>query len=123
QSNQHKRWNAILANYDYRDTSPLDHLIAEGVKRGYFENPRWKKSADEYNQNFIQSNFNTALNQVCSLFNDTFSDNQTEFVDTLYTLCTENIEKLSVRDLHNSVVILRELNEVEKADALIDAYV
>jgi len=122
-SKTEKRWNALLAHYGYRDTLPLQRLIAQGVKRGYFENPRWQKTADEYSQQFIQNDFNTALNQAWSLFNDTFEDNQDEFVDTLYRLCAENIEKLSVRDLHSSVVILRKLNEGAKADALIDAYI
>ena len=75
-SKQHKRWNALLTNYGYRDTSPLDHLIAQGVKHGYFENPRWEKTADEYNLQFIQNDFNKALNPAWSLFNDTCADNR-----------------------------------------------
>lgn len=122
-SKQEKQWNALLANYGYRDTSPLDRLIAQGVKRGYFERPKWKKTADECNQQFIQNGFNTALSQAWSLFNNTFTDNQAEFVKTLYTLCTENIEKLPVRDSHSTVVMLRQLNESVKADALIDTYI
>ena len=63
-SKQHKRWNASLANYGYRDTSPLDRFIAKGVKRGYFENPRWRKTADEYNQQFTDAELNKAFDQA-----------------------------------------------------------
>ncbi|MBE0472406.1 MAG: hypothetical protein IBX55_23220 [Methyloprofundus sp.] len=40
-----------------------------------------------------------------------------------YTICKEIVEKLLVRGLHSSVVILRELNVGAKADALLDAYI
>ena len=122
-SKQHKRWNASLANYGYRDTSPLDRLIAQGVKRGYFENPRWKKTADEYNQQFTDAELNKAFDQAWSLFHDTFDNNQTEFINLLYVLSHDNIKKLTTNRLHSSVSILRDLGEVEKADELIELYI
>lgn len=122
-SKQHKRWNALLAHYGYRETLPFQRLIAQGVKRGYFVNPRWQKTADEYNQQFTDAELNKAFDQAWSLFHDTFEDNQTEFINLICVLSHDNIKKLTTNRLHSSVSILRDLGEAEKADELIELYI
>ncbi|HZW61302.1 MAG TPA: P-loop NTPase fold protein [Candidatus Babeliales bacterium] len=116
------KWVSTLIDYGYTNTDSFDLVIHNGVKYGYFDKTELLSQADILKDQITKSDAQGAFHKAWQLFHGSFKDNNDEVINALYNAFKNNCENLSIIDLDSTVKILRQLNESDKANALIGVY-
>lgn len=117
-----KSWNKLLRDYGYGYSDELDRLIADYVERGYFDERLGAELQERNAANVIEARRNL-YRQAWDLFVNSFADNESEFVDSLVDSFKGGMAYLSLPELNQVVVVLRQLERGEAATNLVDEYV
>jgi len=118
-----KKWRALLGNYNYQNTDDLDLVLAEAVRTGYFDESKLKQAAKKKNEEIIAIKADSSFHDAWRLYHDTFENNQQEVIDTLYESFKRNAKHITPNNLNGTVKLFTELGEQVKASELIDFYI
>lgn len=122
-SDRETEWRATLKGYGYLYTDKLDRALADFIKKGYPDKETLSAVIEELDLAGKAGNAREDFKKAWALYNESFDDNEEEFVTTLTDRFMANVNFLSASDLNSAVTILRELDEGGKADALTDGFV
>ena len=108
---QHQEWDALLNDYGLLKPcmDELDLVLAKVIETGYIDDESLLAEANKINDIIIAEKSQISFINAWNLFNDTFTDNESELVSALENAVKENARYLSPRDLDNTVVLLRDL--------------
>lgn len=123
ESDEHKKWNGTLSDYDYGHTDEFDLVLAEAVQTGYFDEMRFDKSASEKNSEIIASKSEGSFSKAWEMYHNSFDDDQDAVINSLYESFKNNALYISPTNLNGTVSLLKDLGEVDKALEIIDLYV
>src|SRR5699024_4238684 len=96
--------------------------IAKGIQAGFFDNPQWEKAIQEREAYYANSSFNQEFDAALDLYRSGFGNTYEQLVTALQDVILNNLDAVSVNNLHVAVELLRQLEQNEKANNLIDAY-
>ncbi len=120
---EQKKWNSIIHNYDYSHADELDLLLADIVKTGYVVIDELIEVLKKKNAEIVASKSATSYHDAWNIYRDSLENNETEVLDALFEGFTTNIKYLSVRDLDQLVVFFRRFEANDKAEEIIDKYI
>ncbi|MGB7816862.1 MAG: hypothetical protein WBL28_10990 [Methylotenera sp.] len=123
ESDEHKKWKALLEKYDYQLTDELDLVLAEAVRTGYFIEDNLKLAATNKNEQVLAEKSDNSFSEAWNLFHDTFANNQEDVIEAIYKSFKSNAKNITPNNLNGTVNLFRELGEQEKASELIDYYI
>lgn len=115
-------WIDVLEGYGYQQPTLFKQLIAKGIQAGFFDNPQWEKAIQEREAYYANSSFNQEFDAALDLYRSGFGDTYEQLVTALQDVILNNLDAVSVNNLHVVVELLRQLEQNEKANNLIDAY-
>lgn len=116
-------WYEFFKKYDYRGTNEIEKNLIMFVKNGYLDEEVFRKQIEIRNQEIIQQKGVDKYKQAWKLYTESFKDNEQEFIEKLFLGFSLNINNLDMRQLKETVSLLREFEADEKADKLIDEFV
>ncbi len=122
ESAEEKRWGDLLRLYGYSNTDEVDQHIAALVEKGYLEEAAFSLELEKKNATSRAQQAEHSYTKAWDLFNNSFDNNEQEFVAEMAVSFRLNIMHLSVANLHNTVQVLRDLGQDDPANALIDEY-
>jgi hypothetical protein len=117
-----KKWDEVLRSYNYFRTDDVDKCLADFVKTGYIDRPKFADVLAKKNEQVRVRQGDASYSKVWNIYRNSFADNEQEFVDKLVNSFRSNIKILSSNDLQTAVETLREFERDTIADALIDEY-
>lgn len=117
-----KRWVDLLKLYGYSSTDEVDQFIGSFVETGYMDEVAFRPVLEKKNDAARARKGEHSYKKAWDLYNNSFENNEEEFVRELAASFRANITYLSVANLQNTVSILRELENGELADSLIGEY-
>lgn len=120
---EQKKWDSIIHNYDYSHADELDLLLADIVKTGYVVIDELIEVLKKKNAEIVASKSATSYHDAWNIYRDSLENNETEVLDALFEGFTTNIKYLSVRDLDQLVVFFRRFEVNDKAEEIIDKYI
>lgn len=123
ESDEHKKWKELIRSYGYQHTDELDLVLADAVRNGYFLEEKLKHFATKKNAEIIAEKSKGSFTGAWKLYHDTFANNRTEVIETLYQSFKENVRYITPTNLNGTVKLFRELGEDQKASELIDYYI
>jgi hypothetical protein len=121
-SAQEKQWSDLLQRYGYRNTDEVDQFIASFVETGYLDEAAFSPELEKKNVTARAQKGEHSYMKAWDLYGNSFNNNEEDFVRELAASFRANIMYLSIRNLQNTVDMLRDLQREELADALIGEY-
>lgn len=109
--------------YDFRGFTDLDKVILDFVKNGFINSQSFTEKLKIRNDAIIAQNGVNKYRQAWRLYNNSFECNDEEFVEKLTEGYLANIDYLEIRNLTETIGILRQLGANENANKLADEYV
>lgn len=122
ESETEKRWNSLLRSYGYRGTDALDRHLAAFIERGYLDDAAFTIELDKKNEEARAQQGRDTYGRVWTLWRDSFDDNELEFIQALEVSFRPNMKHLSLHDLQSAVELLRDLEQDQLANDLVDDY-
>jgi len=122
-SDKHKKWKTTVYEYGYRMTDEFDSLLSKAVRTGYFVETEFKEKASKKNKEVIASKSAQSFYDAWNLYRDSFDDNQSEVVNSIYENFKKYTKFIEPHSLESTVSLFRELGEDDKAEELIDLYI
>ena len=116
-------WMSILRSYNYTSFDSIDRVLAEFVQTGFINEEDFIHEASAMNNEILSVKGRNSFHDSWKPYHNSFNDNESEVVDSLYKSLKENILTISWRDLNGVVTIFRELENDSKASELIDFYI
>lgn len=119
-----KIWDGILNSYNYATTDDVDRCLADYVSTGFVNSPQLKQELIKKNDIAKMHQSSAAFSQVWhTYYRTTFDNNEDSFISALIDGFRSNMQALSLSDLHETAVTLREFGQDEYANTLIDEYI
>ena len=122
-TSQQKNWDELLHDYRYLNTDDLDLKIAEYVQKGYVVGEAFGLTLDKKNAEVKTSKGQGYYRRAWDLYQNSFENNEADFVRELISSFRANMQYLSPRDLSGTAQILRNLGRNDEANKLVDEYV
>ncbi len=116
-------WMSILRSYKYTSFKSIDRVLAEFVQTGFINEEDFIHEASAMNKEIIRVKDRNSFYDSWKSYHNSFNDNESEVVDSLYNSLEENILTISWKDLNDVVTLFRELGNDPKASKLIDLYI
>jgi len=120
---ENSEWMSILRNYKYTSFNSIDRVLAEFVQTGFINEEDFIHEASAMNKEIISVKGRNSFHDSWKPYHNSFNDNESEVVDSLYNSLEENILTISWQELNGVVTIFRELENDPKASKLIDLYI
>ena len=118
-----KSWNSFLADYGYNLTDELDTILIDFVEHGYLDAEELKEKLADKNFTSQRETSRKYHRETWALYYDSLDNNEVEFIEALTRGFRSNITHLTLIDLGQTSLILRELEQGKLADQLIDEYI
>lgn len=117
------QWSATLSAYKFLSVNEFDEFIIESIKSGYFETEKAadliKKILSDDKKNLAQIALSSAWTKAFS----SFKNNDKEIAEKIYNTWEEYISYVSVDQLQNASLLLKEIKYPEKSKTLIKKFV
>ncbi|MEH2087549.1 hypothetical protein [Nostoc sp.] len=123
ETDQEKEWKVSLRNYSYQSTDEFDLEIAKAIESGFFDEIALLAEAKKLNAKIIANKSEKSFSEAWRKYHDTFDSNEEELITSLYESFKENAKYISPTNLNGTVRLLRDLNENEKANEIIEIYI
>lgn len=117
------KWSKLLADYGYMETDELDLVLAESLQKGYFNELKLVEKLNLKNEQVLAIKADSSFSDAWGLYHNSFEDNETEVVNTLYESFVKNVKYISPTNLNGTVRLLRDLNRGDLATSVIDIYI
>ncbi|PWB92082.1 hypothetical protein C5688_00010 [Methylocystis sp. MitZ-2018] len=115
-------WNTLLDAYGYMWTDDFDLVLMEGVCDGYFDPERTRKAAQAVHEKVLATKADGSFEQAWRPYHDSFGNNQSEVLDSLYASFMKNFKYISPNNLNGTVSLFKELGRPEQAKTMLDHY-
>lgn len=116
-------WNAQLAAYGYTATDDFDRELLEGIVRGYFDDKAIAEHANALEVKLKAVDADGSFESAWAMYHDSFDNNEKDAVDTIYASFMKNIPYISPLNLNGTVLLMKELEQEDKAKEIIAAYI
>ena len=113
----------FFKKYDFERVNDLDIEILNFVRNGYLNKESFTEKLGVRNEAIIQQNGVNEYKLAWRLFNNSFECNDKKFISKLKTGFLSNINYLGIKNLSETVEILRQLEVSEEANILINEFV
>jgi hypothetical protein len=111
-NSEQKAWHQFLRHYGYLYTDELDSLLVGYVERGYFDSQALGAQLNDKNQESRRTGGRRHHRVAWNLFLESFEPNVEKFVNALVDGFRDKMEYLSLNELDETVVVLRQLESV-----------
>jgi len=122
-SEEENGWRSILQDYSFFDIDEFDLVLADVVETGYVNARVLRKTATNLNSQVLANKGDKSFSEAWRLYHDSFSDNQDQVVDLMFSRFKENAAYITPMNLNGTVSLLRELNRDDLADECIEYYI
>jgi hypothetical protein len=123
-SEEEKRWNELLREYDYHSTQDLDLCIANLIEQGFLSENDLNRELEKEDEKARSGEGRKSYIKVMEeKYYNTFANNEDTFIEELTDAFQSNMLYMSPPDLDNVVGFLREFDRDDRAEELIDQYV
>jgi hypothetical protein len=116
-------WNALLATYGFTEIDEFDLILLLGIQKGYFDSSSVQKCARELNERTLATQSGSSFHDAWRLYHETFENNETQVIATIYQAFTESAKYLSLLDLNGTVWLLKGLAAETQASDCIRRYI
>lgn len=113
----------FLSSVGYLGTDDLDEVLIDFVEHGILDEVGLASAVQQALSGVSKAAKDEALRSAWNMFNQSFRDNQDDFVQTLTRLASDYNELLGLSDIDNILWALRRLGFPDKADEVLDGYV
>lgn len=118
-----KVWASVLTEWEVENGGDLNNLLIDFVTNGYFYTEELDVAVKQYVEKQIKMEKDGLNNKAWSLFENSFDDNQDEFVELLVDSFNYGCNGLDVSDADRAVNILRSLGLHDKASEVIQGFI
>jgi hypothetical protein len=122
-SEEDERLSVLLNRFGYMSFTELDEPLQLLVEKGYLDTESFYQELTKKNNRAIAQKGNDSFHNAWELYNNSFSNNEDEFVKELLFQFQKNLEFIELTRADNSISILRDLGKETEAESLIDKYV
>ncbi|MFZ1009262.1 MAG: hypothetical protein WAN65_20635, partial [Candidatus Sulfotelmatobacter sp.] len=116
-------WNALLDSYGFSGMDEFDLTLLDGIRDGFFDPGRVKKHASALSDQAKAGRLRGSMWNAWAGFHDSFDDNQTEVLNSIYQSFMEGSRYIDPINLSATVALFKELGSPERADEIIKNYV
>lgn len=120
---EERKIDDLLNNYGRWFITEIDIPLISFVENGFLNTESFLKEFEDINKREIARKGNDDYRKAWDLYNQSFENNEEEFVEELVSGFNKNVEYIESHSLESSVSVLRDLGEDAKADSLIDKYI
>lgn len=121
-SPEEEKWSQVMQAYNYFSTDNVDKCLAEFVETGYVDKSWLSSELDKLNEQFRVRQGQDSLGKAWEIYRSSFDDNEQEFIETLVNNCRSNIKVISPEQLDGVIAALREFEQGDLANTLVDEY-
>lgn len=115
-------WNSLLEAYGYAWTDEFDHILMDGVERGFFDPDAVKKAGKIVHDKVVASKADGAFETAWGAYHDSFGNNADEVLDGIYASFLKNVKYISPVNLNGTVTLFKELGRPAQAKEMLDYY-
>jgi hypothetical protein len=116
-------WAVTLGLYKFNYYDEFDAAVVKVIEQGYLEGSGFEVEADKRNADLRKGDLRQGFIDAWSLFHDSFSNNEKELVETLASKFEAAAHQEGPSSLNAVVTLLRDLDQNERADQLIQHYI
>ena len=120
---KHIEWKNLLHSYGFQHIDEFDLSIFNAIERGYIEETGIEHAALSLDAQCRANEHDQSFTDAWNMFHNTFADNKEDLVKALRESFKKSVKLISPINLNGTVSLLRELNENEIADELIEFYI
>lgn len=121
---QHHGWNALLEEYDFRETNELDVALSSLIENGFPDEELIRKEAEKVNERLSKTKSTNAFSEAWNIFYSFHDeDNEEKVVKTFADVLKQHVLHITPINLNVVIELLRELHRDKLASELIDFYV
>jgi hypothetical protein len=120
---EEERLANLLYRYGYTSITEFDEPLISLVEKGYLDTAAFLREFDKKNEQAIARKGNDTFYTAWELYNNSFSDNEDEFVKELILQFEKNIDFIELSGVDSSISTLRDLGKDVEADTMADKYV
>jgi hypothetical protein len=113
---QQDEWNGILDAYGYTSTDDFDLVLLDGVRRGFFDEDRFKQNAQILDNKCKETASTKSFSEAWALFHDSFNDNAREVVISLMNALRRHTRFVTPSELNGAVSLLKILGREKAAN-------
>ncbi|MFL0992995.1 hypothetical protein ACJO1Z_09115 [Vibrio parahaemolyticus] len=120
-----KVWSSILQSYGYGYTDKIDLVLAEGVKKGFFDVKRLLFLCSQRQKEIDVERQSERLNSAWKLFHASFDDNEVEVIQAMDEGLRDIVNDATIYQYGQALSLLRKLSPAgaQRADELITLFI
>ena len=112
-----------MREFGYQTTDEFDLEIANTVETGFVNEQLLIPQAEKLNDQIVATKSENTLREAWRIYHDSFGDDEEILVESIRKSILKHSKYISPSGLNASVKLLRDLDQGELADNLIDQYV
>jgi hypothetical protein len=116
-------WTVTLGLYKFNYYDEFDAAVVKVIEQGYLEGSGFEAEANSRDADLRKGDLHQGFVDAWSLFHDSFADNEQELVETLTSKFEAAAHQEGPSSLNAVVTLLRDLDQGERADQLIEHYI
>ena len=122
QTDDEKRWNALLDQFGFTMMDEFDLVLLEGIQRGFFDEHALAIPAKELDKNIKVGQSKAAFHAAWDIYHGSFDDNEVEVVEKIFSKFRGNVQVVEPMNLNGTVRLLKELGHEDKAEEALRYY-
>jgi len=115
-------WAVTLGLYKFNYYDELDAAVVKVIEQGYLEGSGFEAEVDKRDADLRKGDLRQGFYDAWNLFHDSFADNEKVLIETLTTKFEAAAHQEGPSSLNAVVTLLRDLDQDERADELIQHY-
>jgi hypothetical protein len=116
------RWNTVLSDYGYKYFDEMDSVLLAGLEQGAFDLAAFDREAKAMHDAQSQSDVKVAVRRPWNIFGQGFGDDEAALKQAMISSIEVHGALMTPPEVDDVVSILREFDEGNEADRLIDLY-
>ncbi len=126
-SENEKNWNMLLDEFGFHIADEFDLELLEGIKSGFFKEDTLQVHANKLHEQFVARDRNNdaedSLKTAWKLYHNSFDGNEAEVIEAIFDACKKYVNFVTPTNLGGAMMLLKDLNQPEKARELLDYYI
>jgi len=120
---EQKGWIEYLARCSWGTFNNYDEVIYDFIVTGILSKPRLNEAIDEMRVEYESGEIQTDTTKVWGMYYDTFEDNESQFLDSLFSTYKKYAAIMSVNNINAAISTLREYGRADAANDLCDHWI
>lgn len=118
-----KEQKEFLHKYNFYGMTNLDFIMAQGVKTGFFNESELVAEVKNVNSQIIKENEKEASYKIWDSYLDGFNDNEQQVIQDLKSGYFQYRHCLSINDVDNIISLLRQIQQNDLAEEIMNDYI